>query len=101
MDFFYGVKVTFFLVKSVFWVSYGAQVRKVGKSGCTRSTSPTLIVFFFILPRAPLQGCYIGQESISRVNAYNAVKAGLYGVAFEEAGVPEGAELVVEETGKR
>lgn len=35
------------------------------------------------------------------MNAYNAVKAGLYGVAFDEPGVPEGAELVVEETSKR
>ena len=54
-----------------------------------------------MLPPPLLQGCYIGQESISRVNAYNAVKTGLYGVVFDEPGVPEGAELVVEETGKR
>lgn len=48
------------------------------------------------------QGCYIGQESISRVNAYNAVKTSLYGVAFEEsASLEEGAALVVEETGER
>lgn len=47
------------------------------------------------------QGCYIGQESISRVNAYKAVKNGLYGVSFEKPGVPEGAELLAEETGKR
>eukprot|EP00903_Cladosiphon_okamuranus_P014642 g13577.t1 len=48
------------------------------------------------------KGCYIGQESISRVNAYNAVRTALYGVSFEEsASVEEGAELLVEETGKR
>lgn len=48
------------------------------------------------------KGCYIGQESISRVNAYNAVRTALYGVSFEEsASVEEGAELIVEETGAR
>lgn len=48
------------------------------------------------------KGCYIGQESISRVNAYNAVRTALYGVSFEEsASVEEGAELVDEETGAR
>ena len=65
---------------------------------------PDFVFFRFLLRILPLphrQGCYIGQESISRVNAYNAVKAGLYGVAFDEPGVPEGAELVTEETGKR
>lgn len=35
------------------------------------------------------------------MNAYNAVKTGLYGVVFEDADVAEGAELVSEETGKR
>lgn len=48
------------------------------------------------------KGCYIGQESISRVNAYNAVKTALFGVSFEEsASVTEGAKLVVEETGEK
>lgn len=48
------------------------------------------------------KGCYIGQETISRVNAYNAVKTALYGVSFEESAlVEEGAELIVGETGKR
>lgn len=35
------------------------------------------------------------------MNAYNAVKTGLYGVVFEDGSVAEGAELVSEETGKR
>lgn len=35
------------------------------------------------------------------MNAYNAVKTSLYGVLFEAPGVPEGAELVTEDTGKR
>eukprot|EP00752_Nemacystus_decipiens_P011876 g10532.t1 len=48
------------------------------------------------------KGCYIGQESISRVNAYNAVRTALYGVSFEEsASVEEGAELLTQETGAR
>lgn len=46
------------------------------------------------------KGCYIGQETISRVNAYNAVNTALYGVSFEDS-VEEGAELIVQETGKR
>ncbi|CAN0144953.1 unnamed protein product, partial [Ectocarpus sp. 13 AM-2016] len=48
------------------------------------------------------QGCYIGQESISRVNAYNAVSKALYGVSFEDSASPqEGTELFVQETAKR
>ncbi|CAM9768188.1 unnamed protein product [Scytosiphon promiscuus] len=48
------------------------------------------------------KGCYIGQESISRVNAYGAVKNALYGVSFEEsAAAEEGTALYDEETGKR
>ncbi|CAM9276701.1 unnamed protein product [Ectocarpus sp. 12 AP-2014] len=48
------------------------------------------------------KGCYIGQESISRVNAYNAVSKALYGVSFENSASPqEGTELFVQETGKR
>ncbi|CAM9134422.1 unnamed protein product [Ectocarpus fasciculatus] len=47
------------------------------------------------------KGCYIGQESISRVNAYNAVSKALYGVSFEDSASPEqGTELFVQETGK-
>ncbi|CBN74309.1 folate-binding protein YgfZ [Ectocarpus siliculosus] len=47
------------------------------------------------------KGCYIGQESISRVNAYNAVSKALYGVSFEDSTSPEqGTELFVQETGK-
>ncbi|CAM9112704.1 unnamed protein product [Hapterophycus canaliculatus] len=48
------------------------------------------------------KGCYIGQESISRVNAYGAVKNALYGVSFEESASPEeGTQLYAEETGTR
>ncbi|CAM9180753.1 unnamed protein product, partial [Choristocarpus tenellus] len=43
------------------------------------------------------KGCYIGQETISRVNAYNAVKSQLFGVVFTEGGeVEEGTILFLE-----
>lgn len=56
------------------------------------------------------QGCYIGQESISRVNAYKAIKTALYGIVFDDneedeegarGSVSEGDQLVVQETGAR
>lgn len=53
------------------------------------------------LPRGTTQGCYIGQESIARVNSYKALKNTLYGVAFERPGVPERAELMAIDEGKR
>lgn len=51
-----------------------------------------------------VQGCYIGQETISRVNAYNGVKKVLQGVSFNEGNrdqVCEGDALVAEESGIR
>lgn len=48
-----------------------------------------------------MQGCYIGQETIARVNSYKALKNTLYGVVFERPGVPERAGLITVDEGKR
>lgn len=69
---------------------------RVAQRMCAPHPHFRVAAFFF------WQGCYIGQESISRVNAYGAVKNALYGVSFEESASPEeGTALYDAETGKR